>query len=227
MQLNRVRRTDDLVPLRNVIISTSDKTGLDGFIGDLVDVCRNVQLYSTGGTYSALEAFLGPERAVKHLRRISDYTGQPEMQGGLVKTLDYRIYLGLLSETYNSHHQEDIARTSSVAFDMLVVNLYPFQEAAARPGNGLEDARTHIDIGGPCMLRAGAKNFLRVAALCDPQDYPEILRELKTLGGSLSLATRFRLARKVFRLTADYDSGIAEYFMGIKEKASLEVYDTP
>ena len=226
MELNRVRKTENLVSIRNVIISTANKKGLDTFIGGLIRICPEIKLYSTGGTYSFLEKILGPAECDKHLKRISEYTGQPEMQGGLVKTLDYRIYLGLLSETFNSRHQEDIVRTSSVAFDMLVVNLYPFREAIARTEALLEDARTNIDIGGPCMLRAGAKNFLRVASLCDPDDYSEILHELETRNGHLSLDTRFRLARKVFRLTADYDSAIAGYLEEREDTEPLKMYET-
>jgi phosphoribosylaminoimidazolecarboxamide formyltransferase/IMP cyclohydrolase len=133
------------------------------------------------------------------------------MQGGLVKTLDFRIYLGLLSESYNPSHQADLARSGSVPIDMVVVNLYPFRETIAASGATPEGARGNIDIGGPCMLRAAAKNFHRVAALSDPADYPWIVRELEESRGSLSLATRFMLAQKAFRLTAGYDAAIADY----------------
>jgi phosphoribosylaminoimidazolecarboxamide formyltransferase/IMP cyclohydrolase len=127
-----------------------------------------------------------------------------------VKTLDFKIYLGLLSETYNPEHAADLDRAGAVPIDMVLVNLYPFESASSAPGASLETARANIDIGGPCMIRAAAKNFHRVAALTDPADYPRVLREIQA-NGVLSLETRFELARKAFRHTAAYDAAIADY----------------
>ena len=129
---------------------------------------------------------------------VSDYTGQPETQGGLVKTLDFKIYLGLLTETYNAAHQADLARTLAVPLDLVVVNLYPFRETIAKEGVTVEEARANIDIGGPCMIRASAKNYLRVASVVDPADYPMLLNELKNNAGRLSVTTRFGFAQKAF-----------------------------
>ncbi len=210
MAVNIVQRIDGRVRVRHVIVSVSDKQGLDTFAPALTRVCPDVRLYSTGGTHAILQRVLGPA-AAKHLVAIADYTGQPEMQGGLVKTLDFTIYLGLLSETYNASHQEDLQRVRGVAFDMVVVNLYPFQETVATPGATVEQARANIDIGGPCMVRAAAKNFIRVAAVTDPADYENILKELQETGGCLSLQTRFSLAQKAFSHTAEYDTAIATY----------------
>ena len=151
------------------------------------------------------------ESAGRHLTRVSDYTGQPETQGGLVKTLDFKIYLGLLTETYNEAHQGDLKRTDAVPIDMVVVNLYPFQETIAKADVTVEQARGNIDIGGHCMIRASAKNFIRVAPVVDPSDYAMILDELKTNQGSLSLGMRFRLAQKAFEHTAAYDRAIADF----------------
>ena len=131
MALNIVRDIDGKVTIRHVLMSVSDKSGLDSFVPALIAACPDVKIYSTGGTYKAVEKILGPDGAAKHLIAVSDYTGQPEMQGGLVKTLDFKIYLGLLSETYNDAHQKDLARTNGVAIDMVVVNLYPFQKTVA------------------------------------------------------------------------------------------------
>jgi phosphoribosylaminoimidazolecarboxamide formyltransferase/IMP cyclohydrolase len=175
-------------------------------------------IYSTGGTYAALEEILG-DKAATNLTAVSEYTGQPEMQGGLVKTLDFKIYLGLLSETYNAAHQEDLARVGGVAFDMVIVNLYPFQSTVSQDGVTPEMARTNIDIGGPCMLRASAKNYLRVASVTDPSDYPSLMEEIKG-SGTLSLETRFKLMKKTFAHTAAYDGAIASYFA---EQASTSV----
>lgn len=207
MAFNHVSKIHDLVPLRRAIISVSDKTGLGDLANGLLEYCPGIRLYSTGGTYAALSDILGPA-AEDALVAIETYTGQPEMKGGLVKTLDWKIYLGILSEPFDADHVADRARVGAQAFDLVVCNLYPFADAAASPVS-LETKRQNIDIGGPCMLRASAKNFLRVAGVCDPGDYPAILAELNRTGGSLSLATRLGLARKVFESTARYDAAIA------------------
>jgi phosphoribosylaminoimidazolecarboxamide formyltransferase/IMP cyclohydrolase len=210
MTINRVERIDDRVALRHVLVSVSDKRGLDTFIPEILRLNPDLRIFSTGGTFSHLEKIVG-RNAGQNLTQVSDYTGQPETQGGLVKTLDFKIYLGLLTETYNEAHQTDLERTKSVAIDMVVVNLYPFRETIAQAGVTAEAARGNIDIGGPCMIRAAAKNFIRVAAVVDPIDYPTIVSELKSNSGKIPLALRFRLAQKAFVHTAGYDRVIAEY----------------
>jgi len=138
-----------------------------------------------------------------------------------VKTLDFKIYLGLLTETYNEAHQGDLKRTGSVPIDMVVVNLYPFKETISKPEVTVEQARGNIDIGGPCMLRASAKNFIRVAPVVDPTDYETIVSELKANSGSLPLELRYRLALKAFDHTAVYDRTIAD-FLGSQAFANVE-----
>jgi phosphoribosylaminoimidazolecarboxamide formyltransferase/IMP cyclohydrolase len=214
MAINTVRAIDDRVRVRTVLASVSDKSGLDTLVSGLLASCPQLSILSTGGTYEAIRALLDP-RASQCLRQVSAYTGQPEMQGGLVKTLDWRIYLGLLSETYNPAHRADMAKHNAVDIDMVVVNLYPFQKTVGRPGATCEDARGNIDIGGPCMVRAAAKNFHRVAVVTDPADYPRLVAELAAGGGALALATRFALAKKAFALTAQYDAAIAAYLAGM------------
>ncbi|MEG1552520.1 MAG: hypothetical protein RR982_04920 [Kiritimatiellia bacterium] len=209
--LNIVQDIDSRVAIRRVLISVSDKTGLDSFIPALLEACPDVILYSTGGTFATIRALLKPEQE-KQLVAVSDYTGQPEMQGGLVKTLDFKIYLGILSETYNAAHQADLQRLDAIALDMVVVNLYPFKHTVALPGVTAEQARTNIDIGGPCMVRASAKNFLRVASVTDPLDYGRLVKELKETHGTIGLETRFYLMKKSFAHTADYDTAIASFF---------------
>ena len=211
MSLNIVTEIDSRVAIKHVLMSVSDKTGLDTFVPALVKACPGVTIYSTGGTYKAVEKILGVA-AKKTLVKVSDYTGQPEMQGGLVKTLDFKIYLGLLSEKYNDAHQADLKRLGAQPIDMVVVNLYPFQQAVAKPGVTPEEARTNIDIGGPCMVRASAKNYLRVASVTDPLDYASIAAELEGNNGTLSFATRQRLMKKAFAHTAEYDTAIADFF---------------
>ena len=211
MALNIVTETDSRVQIRNVLMSVSDKTGLDEFVPALVKACPGVRIYSTGGTYTKIQEILG-DAASETLVAVSDYTGQPEMQGGLVKTLDFKIYLGLLSETYNDAHQADLKRLSANPIDMVVVNLYPFRETVAKDGVTPEMARTNIDIGGPCMIRASAKNYLRVASVTDPLDYANIANELADHGGTLGFDTRFKLMKKAFAHTAEYDTAIANFF---------------
>jgi len=208
--MNIVERIDDAVKVDNVLVSVSDKTGLDRLIPALVDVNPGVNIYSTGGTFSRIKEILGG-RAGSCLTQVSDYTGQPETQGGLVKTLDFKIYLGLLTETYNDAHQQDLERTAAVPIDMVVVNLYPFQKTIAKEGVTVEEARANIDIGGPCMVRASAKNYIRVASVVDPVDYDRIISELENTQGTLSLKLRFDLAQKAFDLTARFDRAIADF----------------
>lgn len=210
MSKNVVEKIDDSVKINTVLMSVSDKTGLKTFVPGLVKMNPDILILSTGGTYSRIQEILG-DKAAGCLEQVSDYTGQPETQGGLVKTLDFKIYLGLLTETYNDAHQGDLKRTNARAIDMVVVNLYPFSQTVAKKGVIVEEARGNIDIGGPTMIRAAAKNFIRVASIVDPLSYPEILKKLESSSGTLSLEDRFKLARKAFGHTALYDKNIAQY----------------
>jgi len=223
MGINVVSKIDDLVKIKTVLISVSDKTGLENFVPGLVDINPDIKILSTGGTYARIREIL-KEKADSNLVAVSDYTGQPETQGGLVKTLDFKIYLGLLTETYNESHQKDLARTGARPIDLVAVNLYPFSQTIARPESTIENARGNIDIGGPCMIRAAAKNFIRVAAVVSPDDYSRILKELRANNGATTLATRAGLAKKAFAHTAAYDTAIAEYFAGKTDKDFIETY---
>jgi len=226
MSFNIVQKIDDRVEIRNVLLSVFDKTGLDALVSGLLSACPHVRFYSTGGTYKAVQALLGAD-AAKRLVSVSDYTGQPEMQGGLVKTLDFKIYLGLLGETYNAAHQADLQRTGAVAFDMVVANLYPFQKVVAQAGVSPEQARTNIDIGGPCMIRAAAKNYIRVASVTDAADYPALIAEAGAHGGALSFATRLALMKKAFAHTAAYDAAIAAHFAPLDAAQTGAAYSLP
>jgi phosphoribosylaminoimidazolecarboxamide formyltransferase/IMP cyclohydrolase len=221
---NIVQRVDDWVAIDRVLVSVSDKTGLETFAEALVEINPHVHFYSTGGTYECLAQLLGSSDAAKYLTQVSENTGQPETQGGLVKTLDFKIYLGLLTETYNSAHQADLARTGAVPLNMVVCNLYPFEATVAREDVSVEEARANIDIGGPCMIRAAAKNYLRVAPVVDPADYDGVLAFLRAHGGALNLATRFSLARKAFAHTARYDSAISQFLSEQEPEAVPQVY---
>lgn len=210
MAKNIVDKIDDFVKIENVLISVSDKTGLEIFIPELIKINPEIRILSTGGTFTKINEILG-DKAGKNLVQVSDYTGQPETQGGLVKTLDFKIYLGILTETYNDSHQADLKRTEAIRLDMIIVNLYPFKETILKEGVSIEEARSNIDIGGPTMVRASAKNFLRVASVVNPSDYGLIIEKMKAADGRLSLELRFELAQKAFKHTAEYDLTISEY----------------
>ena len=212
--MNRVEQADDLVPLRHAIVSVADKEGIDEFAKGLLDTIPELTLYSTGGTYRKLVETLGEEES--RLVELSSYTGQPEMQGGLVKSLDFHVHAGLLAEPGNDAHRRFLEKIGAVYFDMVVVNLYPFQRTVATEESDLEDARGNIDIGGPTMLRAAAKNFLRVAAVSNPGHYQVLLRELSENAGALSLNRRLLLARETFEHTMRYEAAIAEYFQRVE-----------
>ena len=213
MAFNSVKKADDLVPLRHVLASTYEKSGLADFVRGIAEASSaaagpGVVFYSTGGTYDALRTALSGIRGAS-LVKVSDYTGQPEMKGGLVKTLDWKIYLGLLAESGDADHAADLERSLAVAFDMVIANLYPFGQVSADPSASPEDLRQRIDIGGPCMIRAAAKNYLRVASVSVPAQYEALLRELKETGGATRLETRRRLAAEAFGLIARYDGAIS------------------
>jgi phosphoribosylaminoimidazolecarboxamide formyltransferase / IMP cyclohydrolase len=224
MAFNRVERVPDLVPVRRVLVSAFDKSGLAAFAGGLAAACPEARFYSTGGTYDALRDALGPGAAGR-LVAVGDYTGQPEMAGGLVKTLDWKIYVGLLAEPGNALHEADLARTGAVAFDLVVVNLYPFAAAEADPSSTLEDLRQRIDIGGPAMLRAAAKNYLRVASVSDPAQYGAVLDEVKASGGRTSLALRRRLAAEAFALVSRFDAAVSARLARIGEAEIASAYE--
>ncbi|MFP4483478.1 MAG: hypothetical protein ACLFO1_01345 [Spirochaetaceae bacterium] len=197
----------DVVPVRSVVMSVYDKQGLEALARGLREYSRDVALFATGGTWRLLDKTFG---GAAFVRRVSDFTGQPELEGGLVKTLDYKLYLGLLADPENRAHRRDVERVGARFFDLVVVNLYPFQRAVAETPGDLQRARDFIDIGGPTMLRAAAKSFYRIAAVCDPGDYASVLEELRRHGGTTP-ETRFRLAQKVFAYTADYDAAVGEH----------------
>ncbi len=192
-----------MIPIRRAILSVSDKTGLLDLAQFLSQ--NKVELLSTGGTATYLR------NAGIPVVEVSDYTGFPEILDGRVKTLHPRIHGGLLAIREKPAHQAQLDQQGIPQIDMVVVNLYPFRETARREGASFEEVVEQIDIGGPSMLRSAAKNHASVAVVSDPLDYNWILEELRTHDCSLSAATRFILAQKVFALTATYDAAIASY----------------
>ncbi|HEX5847034.1 MAG TPA: bifunctional phosphoribosylaminoimidazolecarboxamide formyltransferase/IMP cyclohydrolase [Rhodoplanes sp.] len=194
---------DQLRPIRRALLSVSDKSGLTDFARQLA--ARGVELVSTGGTKAAL-ADIGLT-----VRDVTDLTGFPEVMGGRVKTLHPKVHGGLLAVRDNDAHRE-AAETHGIApIDLLVVNLYPFEGTVAR---GADDAACieNIDIGGPAMVRAAAKNHGDVTVVIEPQDYPAVLTEMAAHKGATTLALRQRLAAKAFARTAAYDAAISNWF---------------
>ncbi|PIE83671.1 MAG: bifunctional phosphoribosylaminoimidazolecarboxamide formyltransferase/inosine monophosphate cyclohydrolase [Candidatus Contendobacter odensis] len=195
----------DLPPVRRALISVSDKTGIVDFARALHEL--GVELLSTGGT-----ARLLTENRVPVID-VADYTGFPEMMDGRLKTLHPKVHGGLLGR----RGQDDamMAEHDIPPIDLLVVNLYPFESTIARPDCSLADAIENIDIGGPAMLRAAAKNHAAVTVVVDADDYGRVLNELRANQGAVSMATRFDLTVKVFEHTARYDGAIANYLGAI------------
>ncbi|HEY8342754.1 MAG TPA: bifunctional phosphoribosylaminoimidazolecarboxamide formyltransferase/IMP cyclohydrolase [Calditerricola sp.] len=188
--------------IQRALISVSDKTGLLDFARELAAL--GVEIVSTGGTARFLR------EAGVSVTPVSDVTGFPEILDGRVKTLHPRIHGAILAVRDNDEHQRQLAEHGIRPIDLVVVNLYPFRETIARPGVTPEEAIEQIDIGGPCLVRAAAKNHAYVTVVTDAADYPLVLAQLKARG-EVDLETRRRLAAKAFRHTAAYDAAVARY----------------
>lgn len=197
------------VRLKTALLSVSDKTDLLTLADALAR--HGVQMLSTGGTYRMLS------EAGHNVTEVSEYTGSPEMMDGRVKTLHPRIHGGLLGR--RSVDQAVMQEHGIQEIDLVVVNLYPFEQAVAERPEDLANAIENIDIGGPAMLRSAAKNHADVAVVTDAGDYPKIIEELDSSGGRLSGDTRFNLAVKTFETVARYDAAIANYLSGFDRKA--------
>jgi phosphoribosylaminoimidazolecarboxamide formyltransferase/IMP cyclohydrolase len=194
--------------IERAIISVTDKTGVVDFARSLAGF--GVQILSTGGTAKAMR-----DGGVI-VTDISEYTGFPEMLDGRVKTLHPKVHGGLLGMRSNQEHVKTMKKHGIKNIDMVVVNLYQFEKTVAKQGVTLDEAIENIDIGGPAMLRSSAKNFRDVTVIVDPSDYDKVLKEMKENGGATLLKTRFRLAKKVFKLTHNYDGAISRYLEGVE-----------
>jgi len=193
-----------LRPIRRALLSVSDKTGLLDLARALAE--RQVELISTGGTRQALvDAGLA-------VREVSEVTGMPEMLDGRVKTLHPSIHGGILAVRDNAQHQAALRTHGIQPIDLVVCNLYPFEATLSRPGSAPEEIIENIDIGGPTLVRAAAKNYQDVAVLTDPAQYSGVLQELQQHHGALGLATRRQLAAAAFARIAAYDQAISAYF---------------
>jgi len=199
-------------PIQRALISVSDKLGLVDFVSGLK--AKGVEIYSTGGTRAHLQ-----ESGIEAIE-VSQYTGFPEMMNGRLKTLHPKVFGGILARRDVDEDKQSLAEHDIVQFDLVVVNLYPFQATIAKPGVTRSEAIEQIDIGGPSLIRAAAKNYAFVAVATRPEQYSSILDEFQSTGGT-SLVLRRRLAAECFTATAAYDAAIAEYFNADENEANF------
>jgi len=188
--------------IERALISLTDKSGITGFAEELVKL--GIDLLSTGGTAKKLRDAGLP------VMDVSEFTQFPEMLDGRVKTLHPKVHGGILNQRANADHQQQCKAHGLRNIDLIAVNLYAFEKTVADPHCTLADAIENIDIGGPTMLRAAAKNFHDVTVIVDPADYPLVLQEIKAIGNT-TLKTRFLLMKKVFALTSLYDTAISKW----------------
>ena len=188
--------------VERALISLTDKSGIEAFAGALVEL--GVEILSTGGTAAKMR------KSGIAVTDVAEFTGFPEMLDGRVKTLHPLIHGGILNQRENPDHREQCARHGIRPIDIVAVNLYAFEKTVVRPDCTLADAVENIDIGGPTLLRAAAKNFHDVTVIVDPADYDRVIGEIRR-NGNTALTTRFELAVKVFKLTSAYDTAIAAW----------------
>ncbi len=208
----------DLIKAQNVLISCHDKTGLKYFAAELVKLNPDVKIYGSSGTYSELKKIVVAERLVE----ISEYTGIKEMPSGLVKTLHPKIHAGILADLNDEQQKRYLEENKAVAFDLVVVNLYPFTEASK--GGGIEKARTNIDIGGVSLIEAAAKNFLRVAVVVSPVDYEKVL-ELLRKNSATGIEMRLQLAKTALNYLSGYVANIDDYYDKLSTASVKKEYD--
>ncbi|HEX5035077.1 MAG TPA: bifunctional phosphoribosylaminoimidazolecarboxamide formyltransferase/IMP cyclohydrolase, partial [bacterium] len=200
-----------MAKIQRALLSVSDKTGIVELARYLAE--RGVEILSTGGTEKLLR-----ESGLKVIP-IGDYTGFPEMMDGRVKTLHPKIHGGILNIRKNPEHQKAMTGQGIKPIDLVVVNLYPFAQTVAKPGVHFEEAIENIDIGGPSMLRAAAKNFEDVTVVVDSADYDKLKLELENKGMETTRELRFELAIKVFSACAAYDGAISNFLTSLKAPA--------
>jgi len=192
--------------VERALISLTDKSGIEDFARALTEF--GVEILSTGGTAGKMR-----ESGIA-VTDVSEFTGFPEMLDGRVKTLHPLVHGGILNQRNNPDHQQQCREHGIKPIDIVAVNLYAFAKTVADPDCKLADAIENIDIGGPTLLRASAKNFHDVTVIVDPADYPQVLAEIRE-SGNTTLKTRFRLAVKVFQLTSAYDTAIANWLVKV------------
>jgi len=211
----------DLIKPEHIMVSVFDKNGLDELVKGILEVNPEARFYSTGGTGKKIIEILGTQ-SKKNYVSVEDFTGAPEMEGGLVKTLHPRIHAGLLAERGNPSHEEYLYKTlaqngaaAGVYFDIFVGNLYPFTSVISKEGTTSETARVNIDIGGPAMTMASAKNWHSVAVLTSADQYAGFILALKNQKGRTSLEQRFKLAAQAMKSIGEYRTAIGNYFSAL------------
>lgn len=220
----------DLIIPSHILVSVFDKNGLEELIKDILKLNPKAKFYSTGGTGKKITEILGAD-ASENYTSVEDFTGAPEMEGGLVKTLHPKIHAGLLAERGNPAHEEYLYKTLSrmggspgVYFDVFVGNLYPFTSVISKEGTTSETARVNIDIGGPAMTMASAKNWHSIAVLTASSQYPDFVSSLKANNGKISLEMRFTLAKQAMKAIGEYRTAIGDYFSKLDYNKDVKNY---
>jgi len=216
-----IHQVIDLIKPEHILVSVFDKSGLEELIKGILQVNPAARFYSTGGTGKKIMEVLGAS-ASRNYTSVEDFTGAPEMEGGLVKTLHPKVHAGLLAERGNPAHEEYLYKTLAamggppgVYFDVFVGNLYPFSSVVAKEGTTSETARVNIDIGGPAMTMASAKNWHSVAVLTSPSQYQGFVGSLRENNGKVGLQQRFVLAAEAMRSIGEYRTAIGAYFSAL------------
>jgi len=216
-----IHQVVNLIKPEHVLVSVFDKSGLEDLVRGILEVSPSAKFYSTGGTGKKIAEILG-DNASKNYIPVEEFTGAPEMEGGLVKTLHPKIHAGLLAERGNPAHEEYLYKILAgmggrpgVYFDIFVGNLYPFTSVIAKEGTTSETARVNIDIGGPAMTMASAKNWHSIAVLTSTSQYAGFIGSLKKQNGRISLEQRFKLAAEAMQSIGEYRTAIGRYFSAL------------
>jgi len=227
----QIPTTDVIVP-QHVLVSVTDKTGLDILVKGILEMNPDAKFYSTGGTGRVVKKILG-DKVKTNYRSVEDYTRSPEVLDGRVKTLHPRVHAGILAQRNNAEHEIDLSShltlpldppffpDPAVYFDIVVCNLYEFEKKVAEEGVTIEDAIESIDIGGPTMVRGAAKNWQNVAAVTNPAQYVLLVKHMREHGG-ITAEQRFLLAGKAFALMARYDVAITQYWANLNFEQDVE-----
>lgn len=213
MSIRSVTKVRNFVPVKNAFMSVFNKNQATMLVEQLFSICPGLTIFSSGGTYTHLKKELGDVESQKRLKEVSAYTGMPETDGGLVKTLHHKLFLGYLTETFSVAHQEDLKRENAVPIDLAIVDLYPFSKVVSAPDSTFETARGNIDVGGPSALRAAAKNFLRVMTVPEytPLAYDNLVGSINVQKGHTSFHQRFWACQETFRVLSEYDTIVSGY----------------
>ncbi len=227
MVIREVFKVQDKIPVKHAFISVFNKSQIEMLVEQLFAICPGIKILSSGGTYTHLEKFFRGKEGHERLIEVSDYTGLPETDGGLVKTLHHKLFLGYLTEQFNEKHHADLKRENAVPIDLVIVNVYPFSEVVERPGVTIEECRGNIDVGGPSALRAAAKNYLRVMTVpsYSPEAYDALIAQINANCGCTDFSMRRRAFAETFKVLSAYDAKIAEFANDLTWDDTVEMYE--